>query len=144
MEPHSQPKDAESLSYEALNAERVFSEGLLQQRFNFFIVAFSLVMAAGTAAHSKSALMFVLIVGFVFCLLLGFCVYRIFVKVDAVLRMLHRMESGAMHQVAEAGIKRWPLSFRVNDIMGYVIPVFSPVVIVAWAVLAICGVIEIR
>ena len=49
-----------------------------------------------------------------------------------------------MHQVAEEAIKRWPLSFRANDIMGYVVPIFSIVVIVVWAVLAFYGAIDVR
>jgi len=98
-------------------------------------------MAAGTAAGSKSELFFVLIVGFLFCLLLELCVYRVFVKLDTVLWKVHRIEDGVMHQVAEEAIKRWPLSFRVNDIMGYVVPIFSVVVIIGafgWAGLIGC------
>lgn len=144
METPGQPKVPQSAGYEDLNTERVFLEGLLQQRFNFFIVAFSLVIAAGTAAGSKSELFFVLIVGFLFCLLLGLCVYRVFVKVDTVLWKLHRFENGVMHQVSEEAMKRWPLSFRVNDIMGYVVPIFSVVVIIVWAVLTICGAIDVK
>lgn len=122
----------------------MFLEGLLQQRFNFFIVAFLLVMAAGTVADSKGELFSMLIVGFLFCLLLGLCVYRVFVKVDTVLWKLHRTENGVMHQVAEGSVKRWPFCFRVNDIVGYVVPIFSVVVIIAWAVLTICGAIDVK
>jgi hypothetical protein len=145
METPDQPKGPQSADYKDLNAERVFLEGLLQQRFNFFIVAFSLVIAAGTASGSKSKLLFVLIVGFLFCLLLGLCVYRVFVKVDTILQKLHGFENGVMHQVAEATNKqRWPFSFPVNRLIGYIIPIFSVVAIFLWGVLTVFGVIDVN
>ena len=68
-----------------LNQERVFLEGLLQQRFNFFIIVFSLIAVGGTSANSLSELNWVLTVGFVLSLLLALAVYRVFTKVDTVL-----------------------------------------------------------
>lgn len=137
------PEHQPELDYAELNGERIFLENLLQQRFNFFIVTFSLIMAAGTAADSPSQLDFVLSVGFSLCLLHGFCVYRVFVKVDAALRLLHDFKERSMDKVAQFATQKWPLSFRVNDLMGYVIPLFSLAVIALWAVLANMRVIHV-
>jgi len=129
-----------------LNQERIFLENLLQQRFNFFVVAFSLVIASGTAAGSLSELNFVLGVGFIFSALLGFSVYRIFVKVDTVLWLMHQDPQSCMHKVAYVAAlkKKWPLLFRVNDILGYVIPIFCLVVIGIWAILANSSIINVK
>lgn len=129
--------------YAELNAERVFLEQLLQQRFNFFILAFSLVVAGGTAASTLSKLNFVLAVGFVLCLLLGCCVYRAFVKVETALFLLHQFEHSCMHKVADLANTRWPLSFKTNDLMGYVVPILVLGVIAIWSLLANWGIVVV-
>ena len=127
-----------------LNQERIFLENLLQQRFNFFIVVFTLIMAGGTSANSISELNWLLMVGFFLCILLGLSVYRVFTKVDAVLRMIREIDDHVMHVVAiEAEKRKWPFSFKVNDIIGYVIPLFCLLVIVIWFALANLGYIHV-
>ncbi len=124
-----------------LSQERVFYENLLARRFDFFLVIFSLVVAGAVTADTKGELVSVLIVGLVLSLLMGFAVYRIFTKVIMILRILHRTDG---HPVKIMGIKtkeaKWPLSFPVNDIFGYIVPIFCNLVLFVGLLLAICNV----
>ena len=65
----------QGIKFADLNDERKFLEDLLQQRFNFFVVVFSLIVADGTAAASVRELYLVLFVGLILCTLLGLTVY---------------------------------------------------------------------
>lgn len=132
------------LVYAELNEERMFLEGLLQQRFNFFIVAFGLAVAAGATANDFPELIFVLVVGFVLCLLLAIPVYRIFVKADASLIMMHTFKDKPMDKVAVLAEKKWRLSFQANDYLGYWIPGACLLAFIVWGLLASCGAIPVK
>ena len=68
--------------------ERVFIENLFCQRFNFFIVIFSLVIAGAVAANTQLKLDVILWLGFVLCTLVGLTLYRNYVALISILRTL--------------------------------------------------------
>jgi hypothetical protein len=107
-----------------LSQERAFIENLFCQRFNFFIVIFSLVVAGAAAANTQPKLIIILWIGFVLCILLSLAIYRIYVKLIEILRSLHSIEG---HPVAQSGVAVKDLGFRglfgVNAIIGIIIPV---------------------
>lgn len=57
-----------------LSQERAFVENLLSQRFNFFLIMFSLVIAGAVNANTKFELVAILSIGLLLCVLVGFTV----------------------------------------------------------------------
>lgn len=68
-----------------MSQERAFVETLLNQRFNFFLVFFSLVMAGAINAKSAVAFQVVLTLGFVVCFLFALVLRRSQEKLDLIL-----------------------------------------------------------
>ena len=120
-----------------LSQERVFMENLFCQRFNFFIVIFSLVIAGAAGANTQPKLDAILWVGFLLCALVGLTLYRNYVKLIWILRSLHKIPS---HPVAQSGVHVRQLGLRglfgVNAIIGIIIPLVCCSALLAGAVLA--------
>jgi hypothetical protein len=120
-----------------LSQERVFIENLFCQRFNFFIVIFSLVIAGAAGANTQPKLDAILWVGLVLCTLVALTVYRIYVKLIWVLRSLHKIPE---HPVAQSGVYVKQLGarglFGVNAIIGIIIPLICCSTLLAGAILA--------
>lgn len=123
-----------------MNQERVFIENLFCQRFNFFIVIFSLVIAGAASTNSQIKFITLLWVGFALCTLVGMTLYRAWVKLDWILRALH---ADATHPIAVTarGIEqgRLPTLIGVNPIIGIVIPGACNALLLVGAVLASYG-----
>lgn len=120
-----------------MSQEREFTENLFCQRFNFFLVVFSLVAAGAAAANTQPKLVSILWIGFVICFLLALTIYRNYIKLDWIHRHLHKAKEHPIHLVGE-GIKplgAWGL-FPVNSIIGRWIPLFSCVVLLIGAIAA--------
>ena len=117
-----EPQDNANENWD-LSQERAFMENLFCQRFNFFILVFSLVLAGAASANTQLKLVSLLWIGLVLCILVGLTVYRNYVKLNWILEALHGLPS---HPVArtEAGIKVLGKKklFGVNPIIGIVIP----------------------
>jgi hypothetical protein len=120
-----------------MSQERAFIENLLCQRFNFFIVIFSLVIAGAASANTKAKLVSILWVGATLCVLLALATYRVYVKLIWILRHLHAISDHPVH-VSSEGIKTMgmPILFGVNVIVGVVIPVGCCLVLLTGAILA--------
>jgi len=120
-----------------MSQERAFTENLFCQRFNFFLVVFSLVAAGAAAANTQAKLVSILWIGFVICFLLALTIYRNYIKLDWIHRELHKVGKHPIHVVGE-GIK--PLGacalFRVNWIIGVLIPVLSCIVLLLGGIAA--------
>lgn len=127
-----------------LSQERQFMENLFCQRFNFFIVIFSLVVAGAATADTAWKLNAVLIIGLVVCKLVWLTVYRNYVKLIWILKRLHKE---AHHPVAVSGRAIKALGarglFGVNPIIGIWIPAFCCVTLLLAAVLALRGVLTV-
>jgi hypothetical protein len=92
-----------------LSQERVFMENLFCQRFNFFIVIFSLVIAGAASANTQPKLDAILWLGFVLCTLVALTLYRNYVKLIWILRSLHKIPE---HPVAQAAAHVEQLGLR--------------------------------
>jgi hypothetical protein len=117
-------------------------ENLPSQRFNFFIVIFSLVIAGSASANTQVKLASILWIGCVLCTLVALTVYRIYVKVIWLLRTLHQIPN---HPVAQSGLAVKGMGFRglfgVNAIIGIIVPVVCCSVLLVGALLASLGVL---
>ncbi|MBM4064499.1 MAG: hypothetical protein FJ266_02485 [Planctomycetes bacterium] len=76
-----------------MSQERAFIENLLGQRFNFFLIFFSLVMAGSTNAKTQTQLQIILGIGSVICGLLASVLGRSQEKIDLILQDLFADES---------------------------------------------------
>jgi hypothetical protein len=137
MAKERSPKHDQANKNWDLSQERAFMENLFCQRFNFFIVIFSLVIAGAASANTQIKLASMLWIGLVLCVLVASTIYRNYVKLIWILRALHAI---ADHPVArtEAGIKSLGSKrlFGVNSIIGIVIPVLCCLVLLVGALLA--------
>jgi hypothetical protein len=128
-----------------ISQERAFVENLFCQRFNFFIVIFSLVIAGAAGANTQVKLGAILWLGFVLCTLVALTIYRCYVKLDWALRCLHRIPT---HPVAQSGVAVEQLGarglFAVNRIIGIIIPILCCSALLAGAILAACGILTAK
>lgn len=110
--------------------EREHTENLLNQRFNFLIVFFSLVIAGALAAKSQPHFEIILTVGAVVCWLVSLTVFRCQQKFDIIFKKLP--EAHPAKEVDKAA-KPWP---SMRWIIGYVIPSLCSVALTVGAVMA--------
>jgi hypothetical protein len=123
-----------------MSQERAFIENLFCQRFNFFIVIFSLVIAGAASANTQPKLITLLWIGCYLCTLVALTLYRNWVKLNWVLRSLHANAAHPLTLTAR-GIEKlsYPILFGVNPIIGVVIPTSCSAILFAGAVLSSCG-----
>jgi hypothetical protein len=101
-----------------MSQERAFIENLLSQRFNFFLVFFSIVIAGAVNAKLQSHLHIILGIGFLVCVLLALTLDRSQEKLDLILEELFADEKHPaciINKKATIGCSR-------RQIIGYTIP----------------------
>ena len=93
-----------------MSDERQFFESLYSQRFNIFILVYSLIVAARIGADNFSDKVFVLLVGFIMTAAVGLSLYRACHKLLLILTVLHHTRD---HPVRTTGALArdcpWPL-----------------------------------
>ncbi len=65
-----------------MNQERAFMKNLLSQRFNFFLIVFTVVLAGAATANTQTKQSGILISGLLLCLLIVLTIYRIYANLD--------------------------------------------------------------
>ncbi len=123
-----------------LSQERKFMEDLVQQRFNFLLVVYSLVIAGAVRTESEIELEILLTIGSVICSLLALTVYHAHIKLDVLLKMLHEDESHPVHIVSKKidslGCKAL---FGVTWIIGIVVPILCTATLIIGSLLTFIG-----
>ena len=101
-----------------MSQERALIEGLMNQRFNFFLVFFSLAVAGTINARTQTQLITVLSIGAVIALLLFLVILRAHQKLTTILQ---RLFDDPTHPAAviDSAHGKW---FSVRRLIGYVIP----------------------
>jgi len=134
----SDPRDAHT-SWD-MSQERAFMENLLSQRFNFFLIVFSVVLAGAATATSQTKQTGILGIGCVLCGLVWLTVYRIHVKVMEILKLLHSDPSHPVSisskAVKERGVRGL---FGVNPIVGFYIALLCTVTLLVATYLSWTG-----
>jgi hypothetical protein len=126
------------------DTERRFLEGLLQARFNFFILAYTMVIYSALTARTQSQFYFTVWTGILLLALLAYPIFRIYVKVDAVLKAVHAIKDPAV-EASKVGVERhWPDFGQANRWIGYVIPLFCVGSLIIWLVLVCSGIVVIN
>lgn len=123
-------------------AEREFVENLLNQRFNYLIVMYSLFITAAASVDSQHNLKIILFLGASMTLLVSLIVYRAYVKLKILLNMLHSLDYHVLQiihkEVDSMGIKAL---FSVVKLMGFWIPLLCFLSLLAGAILASLGIL---
>jgi hypothetical protein len=139
----NKPENISSNETWDMSQERAFIENLFCQRFNFFIVIFSLVIAGAASANTQEKLSAILWIGFILCFFVALTIYRIYVKLIWILKSLHKLKE---HPVgaSSAGIKelRMPKLFGVNWIIGWFIPALCCVILLIGAIQSCRGILK--
>jgi len=117
-----------------MSQERAFMENLLGQRFNFFLIFFSLVIAGALNARSQVHLNIVLPLGNLICWLLSLVLFRSQRKLDLILKKLLADET---HPASIIDMGANGISMR--KLIGYVIPIICCSALTVGTILALCG-----
>ena len=111
-----------------ISQERAFTETLLGQRFNYFLIFFSLVVAGAVNAKDAVTQALVLSMGAAICFCLMLTIYRAQQKLDLIIGVLMK---DSEHPVSVIdGLAKGPSRRRL---IGYYIPAFCSVMLAAWA-----------
>jgi hypothetical protein len=133
--PNISPEERDKISpVWDMSQERAFIENLLGQRFNFFLIFFSLVVAGALNARSQVHFSIVLILGAIICWLLAFTLFRSQQKLDLILAELFADQT---HPASIIDKKAGGLSMR--RLIGYVIPLICCIALTLGTILALCG-----
>ena len=116
-----------------VSEEREFMENLFNQRMNFYIVVYSLVVTGVLMAEQPGEKQMVLGMGIFLCAVLVLSLYRGCHKMLLLLTYLHRTKG---HPVRLAGKLSsrfdWPLSVPINRITGVWLPLGTTLFLCAW------------
>jgi hypothetical protein len=123
-----------------MSQERVFEETLLNQRFNFFLLFFSLVAAGSVNARTQVLFDAILAVGTIVCVLLALVLSRTQQKLELILDDLFTDESHPATIVDRRVRKRGGSRRRL---IGLYIPWICCTILVTGLVLALLGIVKV-
>lgn len=118
-----------------MSQERVFMEQLLNQRFNFFLVFFSLMIAGAVNSKKQIHLQLVLTLGAIICTLLAAVLIRTQVKLDLILTDLFSDPSHPAAIINKSAGNRWSM----RRIIGIWIPLLCSAALIIAAFAALTG-----
>ena len=128
-------------------SEREFVENLVSQRFNYFIVVFSLFITASATVKEVNSLIIILSLGIIIVSIIGFTIYRTHVWLDIVFKILHNLPEKAHlfeiireEQKKSKWIKRHHGS--VNKMIGIYIPLFCCLSLIIGLILVLTECLE--
>ena len=124
-----------------MSQERVFEETLLNQRFNFFLLFFSLVVTGSVNAKTQFLFDAILGVGTLVCVLLALVLSRTQQKLELILTDLFTDESHPA-TIIDRRIGKWAESRR--RLIGLYIPWICCTIMLIGLVLALTRVVEVR
>lgn len=107
-----------------LYSERTFIEQLFSTRFNYFIATFSLLTAAVARIESPQILLITLFLSAIILTLMSLAIYRIYVKLIIILKMLYQLEDYHVFNLVQKEVNnvKNKISIPVNAIIGVIIP----------------------
>jgi len=122
-----------------ISKEREFIENLLNQRFNFFLVFFSLVVAGTIAAESQLFFKTILVLGSIICWLLALTLFRSQKKLDILLKMI--FQNIPNHPAKKSDDECMNRGSR-RRIIGYIIPTICCVFLSFITLLSLIGCLD--
>jgi hypothetical protein len=124
-----------------LSQEREFIENLYVARFNFFIVVFSLFVTAGFANTFTTYKAAVFVAGAVILTMLWLTLYRAYLKLDRILRLLFQEKPDHVTAKIERlmNLEGFRPRYRVSRLMGVYLPLLCIALMVAAAIAVSTG-----
>lgn len=117
-----------------LFSERKFAETMFNQRFNFFVLSFSIIISSIVLIYTQENKLItcinpIAVLGFIFVLLFGLSLYKSFLHVRIYVRMVqeHTKEENSIFNLTAQELKTypsWKRKISVLEIMGKFIPAF--------------------
>lgn len=126
-----------------LYSERTFIEQLFSTRFNYYIASFSLLTAAISRIESETMLLVILSLSAIILTLMSLTIYRIYVKLIIILRLLYKLEDYQVFRMIDKEIKymKNKISIPVNAIIGVIIPFLGSAFFVVYLIKTIISLI---
>lgn len=123
-----------------LSDEREFMENLLCQRFNFFLVMFSLIMTAAFTSQSDIGRTLILGTGALLSIMVWLTIYRAHVKHHWIMQYLYD-KTNHPAAIVDKTVKKggWKSLFSVSCLIGIVIPLGCILVLTTFACLSAKG-----
>jgi hypothetical protein len=118
-----------------MSQERVLVETILNERLNFFLVFFSVVLAGSVNARSDQQLTLVLCLGSLLAMLLAFALVRAYLKLQTILTML-RADATHPFTIVDG---RHSSRFAARAVTGIAIPALLTSLLTTGAVAASLG-----
>ncbi len=126
--------------------EREFMENLFCQRFNYFLIVYSLFITAAASVKNEKSLIIVLSLGIFLTISIWLTLYRAYVKLIINLKILYRIpKKGHVFQVINNEIKTYnwvKRLFGVNSLIGVYIPIFCILTLITALILVLFGCLE--
>jgi len=126
--------------------EREFVENLFCQRFNFLLVAYSVVIAGAVATETQLLFNIILAAGFVITTITAATVWRAYVKLIAALRICYRIPTHPL-PIVEKEVSTWSFAkrgFPVNKLLGLVLPSICSISLLIGTLLGFAGILGPR
>ena len=117
-----------------MGSERDYMENLLNQRFNFLIVFFSIVIAGAVSSNCDIHYTIILIIGAVISCLITLTIWRCQRKLDLIMEALPETHPAKLIDT-RAGQRG-----SVRRIIGYIIPTLCSLILTTGAILACFGI----
>lgn len=110
-----------------LYSERAFIEQLFSTRFNYFVATFSLLAAAVTRIEAPCLQLIALLVSAIILTLMGLAIYRVYVKLIIILKMLYQLEDYQVFRMIDREVRAQDnkVSMPVNQIIGVIVPLLG-------------------
>jgi hypothetical protein len=120
-----------------ISQERSFIENLCNQRFNFFIVFFSVILVGIANAKTMIVQHSILLIGtlIAFLLFLGLC--RVYHKLNIIIEIIYEDESHP-----STIVNKQAKGFGVRWIYSYAIPILCLLVLFIGIIMSFCGCLE--
>jgi len=129
----------------SMSQEREFIENLLCQRFNFFIVFYSIIVAGSLTSKSQTHLVVILTLGSVILTFFATTLFRVQHKLDLILTEIFEIPTHPATEIKNLAentesmpwYARFIASGSRRKFIGYIIPAFCVFSLILGAVLAV-------
>lgn len=123
-----------------IDQERLLMETLVNQRTNFLLIFFAFVVAGAINADSRLILIVILSIGFLICSILGYVIFRAYIRWDIIIRKIYKdgfHPATFVNRVVK--IKRALKGPSARPIIGLVLPVICSTILLLGLIFVLCG-----
>lgn len=125
--------------------ERNLMENMFSQRFNFLLVTFSLFLVGAATVNNELLFQIILGLGALFTFLVALNLYRAFIKLDIILKILYKLEDYHIFPFVKKEVEQIGIKALVgtNRLVGILIPFLCVLTLIVLCVLSIFDIISV-